>query len=235
MEPLLDLERLHKGYRRNAVLRNLSIGIVVLSVVGFGSRALISRSRNHVAPQLIDVTSDASLERLQMATASSSSDTSSTQEVDALKKQAEEQKALADQYNAMAQQHSYVYVPDTSSTAPTKKTLTAPTSYPSTMTSGSGKLTGIYYYAVSYATLADGETSLGPVSFSVSPKNQQVMVSNIPINPNNDGTERRLYRTLAGGSMLGPFYLVTTIWNNSSGLYYDNMPDNSLPTYSPKY
>lgn len=109
----------------------------------------------------------------------------------------------------------------------------APDSSPYAWASGMGDLNGTYYYAVSYVTSSGNETSLSPPSLGVTANNQEIWVSNLPTSSNSSVTERNLYRTKADGSMAGPFYLVTTIYDNSSTSYVDNTPDSYLTELAP--
>lgn len=104
--------------------------------------------------------------------------------------------------------------------------VAAPTSAPTLAVSGSGILNATYYYLVTYVT-ANGETNNGTLSASVAPANQQVNLTNIPIGPAGV-TARRIYRTKANPSWPYPTYLLTTINDNTSTTYTDNVPDGNL-------
>jgi len=74
-----------------------------------------------------------------------------------------------------------------------------------------------------------GETEAGAVSAAVSPSNQKVSITNIPLGPYGSGViARRIYRTPAGG---GPFKLVTTLTDNVTTAYTDSVADGSLGSY----
>jgi hypothetical protein len=103
--------------------------------------------------------------------------------------------------------------------------LTAPTA-PSVAVGASGNPNGTYTYAVTFVT-AQGETSLGTVSSSVSPVSQQVSLTAIPTDALGYATSRKIYRTLAGGSK---YYLLTTLADNVTTTYTDNTADGSLGT-----
>lgn len=90
-----------------------------------------------------------------------------------------------------------------------------------------GVLTGAYYYAVTYVT-SGGEEVLGTISSIVNPILSQVTLT-LPIG--YDGTlSRKIYRTEAGGNQLK---LLTTIADNDTVTYYDNIADGSLTTDIP--
>lgn len=86
---------------------------------------------------------------------------------------------------------------------------------------------GVHRYRVTFVT-ADGETDGGDISsaLTVADKtvNGQVSVTNIPIGGSRV-TQRKLYRTTAGGST---YLLLTTIANNTATSYTDNIADSSL-------
>lgn len=105
-----------------------------------------------------------------------------------------------------------------------------PTSGPAYATSGTGNLTGLYYYTVSYVT-ALGET--GPWSGNgpgVTTSANSVAVSSIPTGPTGV-IARKLYRTKAGTNVTEKqYYLVATIADNTTTTYADNTTDASLGT-----
>ena len=102
-----------------------------------------------------------------------------------------------------------------------------PTTSPTLTATGSGVLTGTYYYYVTYVTAAGGETNSGVQSAAVSPAGQSVQLTNIPIGPSGV-TARRLYRTTADPSWPDNGYLLATLPNNTATTYLDNTPDSSL-------
>ena len=105
-------------------------------------------------------------------------------------------------------------------------TLTAPTA-PTVATGAAGVLTGNYYYMVTFVTVS-GETSAGTASAVVAPSSQQVSLTAIPTDTTGNATSRKIYRTLTGGVNTGPFFLVTTIADNTTTTYTDNIADGSL-------
>lgn len=93
---------------------------------------------------------------------------------------------------------------------------------------GAGNLSnGNYTYRVTFVT-PDGETDGGTVSAVVTVAdftvNGQVSVSNIAVGPSHV-TSRNLYRTVAGGAT---HRLLSTIANNTTTIFTDNVADGSL-------
>lgn len=88
-----------------------------------------------------------------------------------------------------------------------------------------GNLNGAYRYQVTFVT-ALGETEAGTASAEVNPANQQVNLSAIPTGDSNV-TARKIYRTIAGGYSWQT-KLVTTISDNVTTTYTDNLADGSL-------
>ena len=99
--------------------------------------------------------------------------------------------------------------------------IAAPGSAPIVAVGSAGNLSGTYYYVVSYVT-ASGITNYGPVSASISPSSQQVNLTSIPISPSALVTGRRIYRGTSNSSY-STYNLVTTINNNTSTTYTDNL------------
>ena len=91
---------------------------------------------------------------------------------------------------------------------------------------------GAYRYLATYVT-ADGETQAGEVSAVVTVAdagvNGKVAVSAIPIG-GSSVTARKLYRTAANGST---YMLLTTIADNTTTIYTDNIADGSLGAGAP--
>ena len=88
--------------------------------------------------------------------------------------------------------------------------------------SAAGVLTGAYYYAITYEK--DGvELVTGAISNTVNPSSNSITVT-CPIGPTGI-TDRKLYRTEAGGSTLK---LLTTLGDNVTTTYVDNIADGSL-------
>lgn len=101
-----------------------------------------------------------------------------------------------------------------------------------------GNLNGSYNYRITFVT-ANGETPAGTLSATVTPSNQQVNLTNIPVSSASSVIARRIYRTYVGGGVAGgtgiTFYLklVTTINDNTTTTYTDNIPDGSLGAFQP--
>ena len=88
---------------------------------------------------------------------------------------------------------------------------------------------GLYQYAVTFVT-ANGETTPGTqAEITTTPGNQRVQLSNIHIGPSGT-TARRIYRSAVGG---GQKKLVTTIADNITTSYLDQIPDASLGANAP--
>jgi hypothetical protein len=142
--------------------------------------------------------------------------------------------AAADQ--AMANLNNISTTPPTYvAPTPIKIPVSAPSQGPTAWASGSGILSGTYYYKISYVDSSGVETDLGPRSLPVSPSNQEIWVSSIPTSSNKDVNQINLYRTLANSGMVGPYYLVNTFYGNNSTSYYDNKLDSSISYQAPKY
>lgn len=91
-----------------------------------------------------------------------------------------------------------------------------------------GGLSGSYTYAVSFVS-GYGETMVGPLSATVVTSGS-VELSGIPIHPTNSIQQRKLYRTVNGGTSL---YLVDTIDDNRTTRYTDLLPDIDLGAPAP--
>ncbi len=99
---------------------------------------------------------------------------------------------------------------------------------------GTGLNIGVYQYAVTFLTQG-GETPPSPLlQVTTSSDNQKVSLLSIPLGPSmttlpgtatNTVLGRNLYRTLVGGSTL---YLLTTLQDNSTSSYSDNIADTAL-------
>ena len=94
-----------------------------------------------------------------------------------------------------------------------------------------GNLNGTYRYRVTFVT-ALGETETTAASSPVSPVNQQVNLTNIPVSADSNVIARKIYRTPANGAW--PYFckFLTTINNNVDTTYTDNIPDGSLGAYA---
>jgi len=99
--------------------------------------------------------------------------------------------------------------------------------------SGAGNVdNGAHRYVVTFVT-ADGETQAGDISESVTVANKtvngKVLLSAIPVG-GAIVTSRKIYRTAAGGST---YLLLTTIADNTTTTYTDNIADSSLGSEAP--
>jgi uncharacterized phage protein gp47/JayE len=86
-----------------------------------------------------------------------------------------------------------------------------------------GNLNGSYYYRVSFVDPV-GETLASPATPAVSPVNQQVNLTNIPVGAAGV-TARNIYRQKSPAST---WKRVTTIANNTATTYTDNTADGSV-------
>ena len=99
--------------------------------------------------------------------------------------------------------------------------------------SGAGNVdNGAHRYLVTFVT-SDGETQAGDVSSSVTVAdktvNGKVSLSAIPLG-SSIVTSRKIYRTTAGGST---YLLLTTIADNTTTTYTDNIADSGLGAEAP--
>lgn len=101
--------------------------------------------------------------------------------------------------------------------------LTAPAA-PTVAAGASGNPNGTYKCQVTFVT-AQGET-VGGTEAPITVTNAQIYWSAIPLGPIGT-TARKLYRTVAGGSS-GTEKLVTTLSDNTTTTYTDNVADGSL-------
>ncbi len=109
-----------------------------------------------------------------------------------------------------------------------------PTGMSASAVSGTGLGTGTYQYAATFLT-EGGETPPSPlVQVTTTTGNQKVSLLSIPVGSStttlpgsatNVIIGRNLYRTLVGGSIL---YLLTTLQDNSTSSYSDNITDATL-------
>lgn len=107
-----------------------------------------------------------------------------------------------------------------SSVAPSASLLTA------TINPTAGNLNGTYAYSVNYYT-SSGETATTAWTANISPVNQQVDLSNIPISSDPKVIGRRIYRNQAGADTLYK-KLAIQIADNTTTSITDNVADGSL-------
>lgn len=131
-------------------------------------------------------------------------------------------------------------------TDPGTLTITGPSASPTTALATAvgiaGNLTGAYGYVVTYITgtmqsngsvIINGETTVGPVSASVTASSQTINLSSLPI-PAAPVIGRRIYRNKSTGSATaGPFYLLTQINDITTTMFLDNIPDANLGALAP--
>jgi hypothetical protein len=142
-----------------------------------------------------------------------------------------------------AQYQNYMFIGQSGTTAYkwdgtyfTRHGVPAPTATATVASAGvAGALTasGEYRYKVTYVNSALVESDVGPVTstFVISTTSGQNTVSNIPVAPVSFGVaQRRLYRNANGGTT---FKLVTTIADNSTTSYTDNVADGALGANAP--
>ena len=106
-------------------------------------------------------------------------------------------------------------------------------SAPTVAVGAAGVLTGNYRYRISFVT-ALGKTESGAVSALVAPAAQQVNLSAIPVSSDSAVTSRKIYRTVANGGWPYNTKLVTTINDNTTTIYSDNIADASLGVSEPR-
>lgn len=106
-----------------------------------------------------------------------------------------------------------------------------PTTTMTVATSSAGVLTGDYNYKLVYVNSQSVESDVGPVTATHTAGSTRILISAIPTAPQSFGvSSRRLYRTVAGGST---FKRLTTINDNTTTTYEDNIADGSLGVTAP--
>ena len=90
---------------------------------------------------------------------------------------------------------------------------------------------GTYSYKFTFVTTNGGETSGSGASNSVTLSNTAYKIFlNIPISSDTNVVARKIYRTYANGNQ---YKLLTTINNNTTSFYIDDIPDASLSNLIP--
>ena len=228
----IKLSSSHKT--RNSILSITGVIILILLILAV-SHSMKQNSGISAATNSSSVQNDSnSSVPDNSANTSSQSLAQSEADLKAAQDKAAAAQAAADQATQNLKNISYTppaYVAPT----PTKIPVSAPSRSPSVWTSGSGYLTGTYYYRISYVDSSGTETDLGPSSLSVSPSNQEIWLTNIQTSSSKDVDQINLYRTLANSGMVGPYYLVNTFYGNNTTSYYDNKSDSSISYQVPKY
>lgn len=106
-----------------------------------------------------------------------------------------------------------------------------PTTTSTVSTGAAGALTGDYTYKVTYVNSQSVESDVGPVTATHTAASTQISMVCIPVAPQSFGVSaRRVYRTAAGGTT---FKLLTTINDNTTTTYLDNVADASLGATAP--
>lgn len=106
--------------------------------------------------------------------------------------------------------------------------INKPSSAPTVSASGGGGLTGDYLYAITFVNSVTGhESSISPISSSVTASGNSVALSSIPVSTDPQVNKRNIYRTTTGGAIL---FLLATINDNSTTTYTDNTGDADLLT-----
>lgn len=115
----------------------------------------------------------------------------------------------------------------------TSSVINKPISSPTGTDSGiAGNLNGTYGYFCSYVT-EDGETEVNNVSSSITVASKKVNLTNIPISTSSNVIARKIYRSLAADSSdITVGYLVTTINDNTTTTYVDDIAEGSLGAQS---
>ncbi len=106
--------------------------------------------------------------------------------------------------------------------------IVPPLTAPTLTNFSAGPLNGTYYYIITFGAvtpLYSIESSESPDSLPITVVNANILVSNIPISPDPQVTERNIYRL--GGSQ-GQFFLVGTIPNNTATTFIDVLADNLI-------
>lgn len=120
----------------------------------------------------------------------------------------------------------------TASGTATISVVTAPGSGMAAAPAAGGSLTllATYYYAVTFVTASGETTAFTGVQLTLTGSNQSGSLTGIPTSGDGRVTSRRIYRTTSNpvGGALGPYYLVTTIANNSATTYTDTTANASL-------
>jgi hypothetical protein len=113
-------------------------------------------------------------------------------------------------------------------TAISQMGVPGPTTAPTVALGAAGILNATYSYKITFVTLY-AESVGSPVSANITPVNQQVNLTAIPIGPTTNNllvTKRRIYRTLANGGAAWKF--LAEIPDNTTTLFTDNAADSTL-------
>ena len=106
-----------------------------------------------------------------------------------------------------------------------------PTTTHSVATGAAGNLIGDYRWKVTYVNSQSVESDLGPVNTTFPATNVIGNLTNIPVAPQSFGVnQRHIYRTVTSGAV---YKRVTTLTDNTTTTYNDNIADASLGTTAP--
>jgi len=102
---------------------------------------------------------------------------------------------------------------------------------PIAIPTGTGSLTGTYSYKVIYVSKFGQFSNAGPQSVNITAANNgSIELSRIPVSPDPQVTKRRIYRTVANGSI---WLFLDEIEDNITTTYTDTTPDGSLGNETP--
>lgn len=104
--------------------------------------------------------------------------------------------------------------------------VTAPTAPSGVEGSGTGLGAGTYKYKIAYYTTNSATpTEAGSASANITIAENKSIDLTIPVSSDPKVTGRKIYRTLAGGSV---YYFVANVANNTATTYTDTTPDASI-------
>lgn len=102
---------------------------------------------------------------------------------------------------------------------------------PAVRQSGTGSLSGVYQYKVTFLSKYGNESNAGPASAAFTAVSAgQLDLTKIPVSSDPQITTRNLYRTVANGSV---FLFLDQILDNETTVYTDTTPDGSLGNQTP--
>lgn len=97
--------------------------------------------------------------------------------------------------------------------------------------SGSASFTGVYQYKIAFVSKYGNISNAGAASVSLTTAaDPSIVLTNIPTSDDSQIIERRIYRTVAGGSI---FAFVDQIFDNDTTTYTDETADGSLGLEQP--
>lgn len=100
-----------------------------------------------------------------------------------------------------------------------------------TPTTAGGSLTGVYKYRVAFVSKYGFISNAGPASTSVTASsNTKILLTQIPLSADPQVTKRRIYRTVANGSV---YLFLDEIPDNITTTYIDIFADGSLGNETP--